>query len=1300
MRMKQITAILLSLSMIVGGSNVTTFAQNTISEVNVGNKVNGNDSWDGVTREKVFNGKGFRVTYKLQSTWNGGYNASVVIDNIGTETIENWMLGFNYYGGISNVWNAELEMSEQGEYIVKNVGWNQDIAAGKSVEFGINGKGDFAGFPSEYQMLGQISSVKEEDFNIDYTVTSDWKTGFNADITITNNTSDKLVDWVLEFDFDRNITEIWNATIVSHEGNHYVVKNKEYNSVIKPEKSISFGFSGTDGSEKDVPSNYIVSAFQNECTVTFEVGDGIIKNAPDKQIVKKGMKIIKPTQPEKEGNIFVGWYLDKEFSKPFNFENMSVDKDTVLYAFWIESNGQADSDGDGLKDDVEIAIGTNPKKEDSDGDGLSDYIEIVLLGTDPLKTDSDGNGVLDGDEDFDGDGLSNNEEISYKTNIREKDSDYDNLDDYEEIFTYFTNPSDADTDGDGLNDYSEIKLGTDPDNSDSNGNGTVDGEELFTQDIEKEKYQQSIFENNYSIPTIKITAKGDVNSRISVSEYDGHLKGDEREYVGKAIEIRDSNVEKGDLTFTISNDYELKTYTLGSYTTNGLMIFFNDGSDSVPMESTFDEEKRELKCNIKADGIYFVVNIVEWLDSLGIDLKEEMSSVSTDIIEPVTSERFMPAPMVVDNYSITAESKESADDIDIAKIKIKGQVDIVFVVDTTGSMNSYIKNVKNNLIAFVEELEEANIKSNFALVDYRDITCDGEHSTNVKQNDDGSNWFKSATDFKKEIEKLTVGGGGDLPETAVDALEMARQLDMRKSSQKFFILVTDAGYKINNNYGISSMEEMINLLVNDEINTSVVSNGKYSETYRDLYEKTGGVFANVSGNFKDELLNIAKNIKDKTNDGYWIALNGLLPQIIKLDEKPSLTSTVDTDKDGLRDNAELNGVMPTKTINVMDYLFYLNIPVELYGKYIGVYDYHSNPAKVDTDGDGINDKEDIEPKTKNVEPYYIKKYINNHLINMKDMEATSDGFFICEKPLSEIFVNAGISEIVSGSGDKLSVEQYYDDWYIMALDPEVTTYGLYKMREQENDGGDNDDPGVTISFVGLDIYLLNQFLEGEESDTSKLYEKLAEVTNSKNPPYSDVLQGYFSNVESDGSYLIADAYVNKIARTSLNNSYISFPNILCSIYDKVEKIDEAIDVVLDAPFGPDSDALLALYREREDAGRVPDALSKINTDSGKKIVDENNRRINVVNKSNLSYYEKKAILSAYTADTSFNMFAAEVQAHAVFVTNWKSFFDKWYNSAVRADMAIGEEYESGMYDSYYSYDSDWVKDQVKAHGEY
>jgi hypothetical protein len=44
----------------------------------------------------------------------------------------------------------------------------------------------------------------------------------------------------------------------------------------------------------------------------------------------------------------------------------------------------ADSDGDGLPDDVELAIGTAPEKADTDGDGVSDY-EAVQNGLDPLS---------------------------------------------------------------------------------------------------------------------------------------------------------------------------------------------------------------------------------------------------------------------------------------------------------------------------------------------------------------------------------------------------------------------------------------------------------------------------------------------------------------------------------------------------------------------------------------------------------------------------------------------------------------------------------------------------------------------------------------------------------------------------------------------------------------------------------------------------------------------------------------------------------------------------------------------------
>lgn len=57
-----------------------------------------------------------------------------------------------------------------------------------------------------------------------------------------------------------------------------------------------------------------------------------------------------------------------------------------------------DSDADGLTDDEERTLRTDPKKVDTDGDGLSDYEEVKVYGTDPLKGDTDGDGHSDGAE--------------------------------------------------------------------------------------------------------------------------------------------------------------------------------------------------------------------------------------------------------------------------------------------------------------------------------------------------------------------------------------------------------------------------------------------------------------------------------------------------------------------------------------------------------------------------------------------------------------------------------------------------------------------------------------------------------------------------------------------------------------------------------------------------------------------------------------------------------------------------------------------------------------------------------------
>lgn len=61
-------------------------------------------------------------------------------------------------------------------------------------------------------------------------------------------------------------------------------------------------------------------------------------------------------------------------------------------------DSQKDSDKDGLTDEQEIKLGTDPNNPDTDSDGLNDSAEINIWGTDPLNKDTDGDGFPDGQE--------------------------------------------------------------------------------------------------------------------------------------------------------------------------------------------------------------------------------------------------------------------------------------------------------------------------------------------------------------------------------------------------------------------------------------------------------------------------------------------------------------------------------------------------------------------------------------------------------------------------------------------------------------------------------------------------------------------------------------------------------------------------------------------------------------------------------------------------------------------------------------------------------------------------------------
>lgn len=202
-------------------------------------------------------------------------------------------------------------------------------------------------------------------------------------------------------------------------------------------------------------------------------------------------------------------------------------------------------------------------------------------------------------------------------------------------------------------------------------------------------------------------------------------------------------------------------------------------------------------------------------------------------------------------------------------------VNIAFVVDTTGSMSGDISTVKENLTAFVKEIAASGAIPRIAIIDYKDIEEDGEDTTVVHETPDYSVWFDDTDKVIAEIETLKVDGGGDYPESLVDALGYVVSDDVmtfNKFAAKFAFVLTDADYKVGNRWGYESLDQVADKLSAKGIQTTVVTHPDnyaedeetLSDRYTGLVEKTGGKLIDLSSDFATELSTYAKDIISKT----------------------------------------------------------------------------------------------------------------------------------------------------------------------------------------------------------------------------------------------------------------------------------------------------------------------------------------------------------------------------------------------------------------------------------------------------
>ena len=219
---------------------------------------------------------------------------------------------------------------------------------------------------------------------------------------------------------------------------------------------------------------------------------------------------------------------------------------------------EKDTDGDLLVDALEYLYMTDKTNIDTDNDGLSDYIEVMFLDYNPLSEDTFKDSIKDGGRDYDGDGLTNIEEVRLGTDLCNVDTDYDTINDYEEINTYYTDPLNVDTDEDYLIDPDELKLGLDPTNPRTDGI-TLDSERKIEQTFTISNIPEELRKGDVFISNVSGKVSGIIDKELIITKRNEELFNSMSSFIQNGFEVRLKENEKIEIEMDVSKVSERKT---------------------------------------------------------------------------------------------------------------------------------------------------------------------------------------------------------------------------------------------------------------------------------------------------------------------------------------------------------------------------------------------------------------------------------------------------------------------------------------------------------------------------------------------------------------------------------------------------------------------------------------------------------------------------------------------------------------------------------------------------------------------
>ncbi|MFI8577842.1 S-layer homology domain-containing protein [Rossellomorea aquimaris] len=131
------------------------------------------------------------------------------------------------------------------------------------------------------------------------------------------------------------------------------------------------------------------------------------------------------------------------------------------------------------------------------------------------------------------------------------------------------------------------------------------------------------------------------------------------------------------------------------------------------------------------------------------------------------------------------------------------KADIVFVVDTTGSMSGEIDSVIENIISFTDSLMEKNINFRLAGYAYGDEVPYRDKFDFTEEFSTSKGASEHAESFKSWAQTLRATGGDDVPENPLDSIIDTKDLAFRSDAQQIVMLITDAPAHVKGDGGDS-----------------------------------------------------------------------------------------------------------------------------------------------------------------------------------------------------------------------------------------------------------------------------------------------------------------------------------------------------------------------------------------------------------------------------------------------------------------------------------------------------------------